>query len=48
MNSSPYNPFVLKVDETFEYLLYLLTLYSVSHRLKKGQGSGQKKGTFDA
>ena len=22
--------------------------YSVSHSLKKGQGAGQKKGTFDA
>ena len=24
------------------------SLISVSHSLKKGQGSGQKKGTFDA
>ena len=27
---------------------YILSRCSVSHSLKKGQGSGQKKGTFDA
>ena len=26
----------------------LRIMYSVSHSLKKGQGAGQKKGTFDA
>ena len=34
--------------KTFSFVYFLSACVSVSHSLKKGQGAGQKKGTFDA
>ena len=40
--------FPSEISSTDYELPYSFTVHSVSHSLKKGQGAGQKKGTFDA